>query len=239
MKRFIDISFSSIGIILLSPIFLFTIFFVFIDDLKSPFYTPLRMGKDLKPFRMIKFRSMSAGADKTGVSSTSSNDSRITSVGKIIRKFKIDELSQLFNVFIGNMSIVGPRPQIIDHVLNKYSDEEKKLLTVRPGITDFSSIVFSDEGEILKFSKDPDTDYNLLIRPWKSRLGLLYIKTRTNKIDLFLILLTIIAIFSKKKALYFLNKLLKKINAPENLVSVSKRENRLKPSTPPGVDNLK
>ena len=82
-------------------------------------------------------------ADKSGVNSTSSNDNRITNIGKIIRKFKLDELSQLFNVFIGNMSLVGPRPQIIDHVLNEYSDKEKQLLDVKPGITDFSSIVFS------------------------------------------------------------------------------------------------
>ena len=226
-----------LGLIVLTPLMIFTSILILFEDGFPIIFKQTRVGINKENFMIFKLRTMKKDVPSIGSHEVEKKFYLLS--GKVIRKFKIDELSQLFNVFIGNMSIVGPRPQIIDHVLNKYSDEEKKLLTVRPGITDFSSIVFSDEGEILKFSKDPDTDYNLLIRPWKSRLGLLYIKTRTNKIDLFLILLTIIAIFSKKKALYFLNKLLKKINAPENLVSVSKRENRLKPSTPPGVDNLK
>ena len=127
-------------------------------------------------------------ADKSGISSTSVNDKRITSIGKFIRKFKIDEILQLVNVIKGDMSLVGPRPQIPSEV-ELYSEYEKNLLSIKPGITDFSSIIFSDEGEILKDSLDPNQDYNKLIRPWKSKLGIFYINNRDNFIDLQLLFL--------------------------------------------------
>ena len=120
---------------------------------------------------MIKLRSMIVNAEKSKVDSTSSNDPRITKIGKIIRKLKLDELSQLFNVFIGEMSLVGPRPNV-KRETDLYTKVEKNLLSVKPGITDFASIIFSDESEILKNVDDPDISYNQLIRPWKSRLGL-------------------------------------------------------------------
>jgi len=227
MKRLVDLFLSFLGILFLLPIFIITILFVFFNDLKTPFYTPLRMGRNMKPFKMIKFRSMVLRADISGVNSTSSNDNRITNVGKIIRKFKLDELSQLFNVFIGNMSLVGPRPQIIDHVVNEYSDKEKQLLDVRPGITDFSSIVFSDEGDVLKDSIDPNNDYNNLIRPWKSKLGIFYIENQSILLDFYLILLTIVAIVNKRLSLRFINKLLLKYKADSELVDVSKRDKKL------------
>ena len=185
------------------------------------------MGKYMKPFKMIKFRSMVINADKSGVNSTSVSDNRITNIGRLIRKFKLDELSQLFNVLFGSMSLVGPRPQVIDHVINEYSEEERKLLNVKPGITDFSSIVFSDEGDILKDSIDPNYDYNVLIRPWKSKLGLLYIKNQSICLDISLILLTVLAILNKSLSLVFLNKLLIKYNANSNLVDVCKRNKKL------------
>ena len=215
------------GIALLFPVFFITVLFIFLNDFKNPFYTPLRMGKNMKPFKMIKFRSMTIGADKSGVNSTSINDNRITNVGKIIRKFKLDELSQLFNVLIGNMSLVGPRPQIIDHVINEYSDEEKNLLTVKPGITDISSIVFSDEGDILKDSLDPNKDYNILIRPWKSKLGILYIENQSILLDFYLILLTLLAIINKRLSLIFINKLLMNYKADSDLINISKRDKKL------------
>jgi len=170
---------------------------------------------------------MVLGADKSGVNSTSSHDNRITQVGKIIRKFKLDELSQLLNVFTGSMSLVGPRPQVIDHVLNEYSDEEMNLLAVKPGITDFASIVFSDEGDILKDSINPDKDYNNLIRPWKSKLGILYIENQTISLDFYLMVLTIVAILNKRLSLKYVNKLLLKYEADSELVDVSKRDKKL------------
>jgi lipopolysaccharide/colanic/teichoic acid biosynthesis glycosyltransferase len=194
---------------------------------------PLRMGENMKPFRMYKFRSMTVNADKSGVTSTSGNDNRITPIGKYIRKFKLDEVSQFINVFLGDMSFVGPRPQVIQHVENEYTPAEKKLLSVKPGITDISSIVFSDEGEILKDSTDPDLDYNLLIRPWKSRLGLIYIKESNLLLDFKLIVITIIAIVNKPKALKYINTLLVNINADKTLIEVCLRNKTLLPNTPP------
>jgi lipopolysaccharide/colanic/teichoic acid biosynthesis glycosyltransferase len=231
MKRLFDISFSIIGLVIFSPIILFTILFIWLYDFESPFYTPVRMGKSMIPFHMYKFRSMVIDADKTGVNSTSGNDKRITTVGRVIRKFKLDEIAQFINVFIGEMSFVGPRPQVVEHVKDEYSCEEKKLLNVKPGITDISSIVFSDEGEILKNSSDPDKDYNLLIRPWKSSLGILYVKNQTFLLDITLIILTLIAIIHKNSALKFINKILINFNADKNLIEVCKRKTPLNPNS--------
>jgi lipopolysaccharide/colanic/teichoic acid biosynthesis glycosyltransferase len=182
------------------------------------------------PFKMYKFRSMVINADSSGVTSTSGNDKRITPIGKVIRKFKLDEISQFINVFLGDMSFVGPRPQVVDHVINEYTILEKTLLNIKPGITDISSIVFSDEGDILKDSEDPDHDYNLLIRPWKSKLGLIYLNNRNFILDVKLISITIFAIINKKIALKFIHTILVQLNADENLVEVCKRQKKLVPT---------
>ena len=135
------------------------------------------------------------------------------------------------------MSFVGPRPNVLREVA-LYTEEERHLLDVRPGITDFSSIVFSDENDILKDHEDPDIGYNQLIRPWKSRLGLIYVKKRNILLDLALILLTVIAIISRKYALWGVNKLLILINASDDVIRVSKREDALVPYPPPGSDSI-
>lgn len=233
MKRFIDISLSLFGLIIFSPIIISTVFLIWLYDLHPPFYTPKRMGRKMVPFKMYKFRSMVMNADKNGASSTSSSDKRITPIGKVIRKYKLDEISQLINVFLGDMSLVGPRPQVVDHVLNEYSPVEMDILKIKPGITDISSIVFSDEGEILKDSSDPDADYNVLIRPWKSRLALVYVQHGNVWMDLKLIFLTIIAILNKRLALREINRLLISINADEHLVEVCLREKPLLPCKHP------
>lgn len=234
MKRLIDILLSLTGLILCSPVLLPTIFLVWVNDWHSPFYVAQRVGKKEKLFNMIKLRSMVINADKSGVDSTSSSDQRITSVGRFIRKYKLDELSQLWNVFIGDMSLVGPRPNV-KRETDLYTKEEKLLLTVKPGITDFSSIVFSDEGEILKDQPDPDIAYNQLIRPWKSRLGIFYIQNRNTMIDLKLILLTAISILSREKALKGVSKMLISSGATEDLVAISLRKCELTPAPPPGA----
>ena len=180
---------------------------------------------------------MSIGADKNGVNSTSLNDARITAVGHKIRKYKLDEFTQLWNVLVGDMSLVGPRPNVLADT-NLYTKVENKLFTVRPGITDFSSIVFSDEGKILENEKDPDLAYNQLIRPWKSRLGLIYIEKRTLVLDLQIILFTIISLFSRQKALNWVSKKMKEFNVDSNIVKISKREDDLYPFNPPGSDEV-
>lgn len=238
MKRVFDFLISGVALLLLSPIFLITILVVWLQDFKNPFYIPLRMGKNMSPFKMYKFRSMVMNADKTGVTSTSGKDQRITAVGRIIRKFKLDELSQLINVFLGDMSLVGPRPQVVSHVKECYTKDEKRLLSVRPGITDISSIVFSDEGEILKDSSDPDITYNQLIRPWKSRLGIFYIENKNLLLDMKLIYLTVIAIISKESALKSINRILSRLKADKELIAVAKRDQPLVPTPPPGARNI-
>ena len=237
MKRVFDFILALIGLIISSPILIPVIFLVWIQDWHSPFYIAPRVGKDEKQFKMLKLRSMIVNADKSGVDSTSSNDKRITGVGRFIRKYKLDELSQLWNVLIGDMSLVGPRPNV-KRETDLYTIEEKKLLTVRPGITDFSSIVFSDEGDILKDQSDPDIAYNQLIRPGKSMLGIFYIENRTFIIDIQLVYLTVLAIISKEKALNSLNIILKKLEATDLLLNIASRKQNLYPMPPPGARNI-
>ena len=235
IKRLLDIVISLIGLICFSPILLFASILVWSNDKKSPFYIPPRVGKKGKIFYMVKLRSMVVNADKTGVDSTSNNDLRITSVGQKIRKYKLDELTQLWNVFLGDMSVVGPRPNVKAEV-DLYTDVEKELLSIKPGITDFSSIVFSDEGKILEDKKDPDLAYHQLIRPWKSRLGLIYIKHRSITLDFEIIIYTLVALISKRTALNWVSKKLGNFGVDRDLVNISKREIELFPYPPPGSD---
>lgn len=237
MKRIFDFIVSLFGLIIFSPVLLIVMFFVWINDFGNPFYIASRVGKDGELFNMYKLRSMVVNADKSGVDSTSNNDMRITKVGKFIRMFKLDELSQLINVFIGDMSLVGPRPNVKREV-DLYTQEEMKLLTVKPGITDFASIVFSDEGDILQDKENPDLAYNQLIRPWKSRLGIFYIEKQSLVLDIRLIMLTALAIFNKSKALAKVNRILKRNKADEALVKVSRREEELTPFPPPGSNEI-
>ena len=237
MKRLFDIFFSFFGLVFFAPILIPVIILIWIQDFKNPFYIAPRVGLNGKLFKMIKLRSMIINADSSGVDSTSNNDTRITIVGKFIRKFKLDELSQIYNVLIGDMSFVGPRPNVKNET-DLYTNEEKVLITVKPGITDFSSIVFSDEGEILSNSVDPNIDYNQLIRPGKSMLGIFYVNNNNLILDIKLIFLTILSIFSKKKALKFITKILEKKNANENLIKIASRKYKLERIPPPGSKNI-
>ena len=233
LKRFLDIVISFTGLLVASPVLIPLLLLVWRQDNHSPFYIAPRIGMGGKTFHMVKVRSMVVNADESGVDSTSANDNRITALGYFIRRFKIDEITQLWNVLKGDMSLVGPRPNVQRDV-SLYTNVEKKLLEARPGITDLSSIVFSDEGEILKDRPDPDLSYNQLIRPWKSRLGLLYVDHQSVSLDLHLILLTVIAIVSKEKALEGIQKLLAKLHAEESLQRISRRKEDLQPFPPPG-----
>jgi lipopolysaccharide/colanic/teichoic acid biosynthesis glycosyltransferase len=233
MKRVFDIVASFFGLLLASPVLLPVMFFVWRQDGYSPFYVAQRVGKDDRLFSMIKLRSMVANADKSGVDSTGANDQRITPVGHFIRRYKLDELTQLWNVLIGDMSLVGPRPNV-KRETDLYTEAEKRLLSVQPGITDFASIVFSDEGDILKDHDDPDIAYNQLIRPGKSMLGIFYIENRSLFLDIRLCWLTVIAIFSRKKALAVVTKLLSSLRAPKALLEIASRQFPLVPMPPPG-----
>lgn len=237
MKRLVDIIFSFTGLVLISPVMLPVMFLVWYQDKHSPFYIAPRVGKNETEFNMVKLRSMVIDADKSGVDSTSGNDSRITRVGHFIRRYKLDELTQLWNVLIGDMSLVGPRPNV-KRETDLYTSEEKRILSVKPGITDLASIVFSDEGDILANHEDPDLAYNQLIRPWKSRLCLIYIDNQSFLLDMKLIILTVISIVNKQFALGVINRILSGINADQKVIDASQRNNQLEPYPPPGSDTV-
>ena len=194
MKRLIDFVSSTIGLLIFSPVLVLIAILIKIDSQGPVFYRGARAGRDGRSFRIFKFRSMVTNADKIGGPSSSADDPRITKVGAFLRKYKLDELPQLLNVWLGQMSLVGPRPEVMQEVL-LYTDEEKRLLEVRPGITDWSSIKFRDEGEILRGSVDPHQAYREKIRPEKIRLGLEYVNQHTTWIDMRIIFQTFKVIF--------------------------------------------
>ncbi len=199
IKRIFDFIFALLGLIILSPIFLFFAICIKVESKGPVFYRGTRVGRFGKPFRIFKFRSMVENAERMGASSTGESDMRVTKVGRFIRKFKLDEFSQLINVLFGDMSLVGPRPEVQKFV-DLYTEEERKLLTLRPGITDWSSIKFHNEGEIIEKSgiEDADEAYAKLIRPEKLRLQLKYLHENNLWIDTKIIFSTIITIFTTR-----------------------------------------
>jgi lipopolysaccharide/colanic/teichoic acid biosynthesis glycosyltransferase len=237
LKRAFDVVASIIGLIVASPILLPVMFLVWWQDKHSPFYVAQRTGKDGLPFRMVKLRSMVINADKTGVDSTGANDRRITAVGRFIRRTKLDELTQLWNVLKGDMSLVGPRPNV-KRETDLYTPVERGLLAMKPGITDFSSLVFADEGDILKNEADPDIAYNQLIRPGKGRLGLFYIEHQSFTVDLRICFLTGMAVVSRGRMLRQVQSLLARLGASPDLVLLAGRSTPLVPTPPPGATRI-
>ena len=194
MKRLFDIVASLIGLVLFSPLLIAVAIWVKLDSPGPVFYRGRRGGIGNKPFGIYKFRSMVMNADKIGGSSTSGEDPRVTKSGRFIRKDKIDELSQLLNVLVGDMSIVGPRPEVLSYT-SKYEGELLEILSVRPGITDWASIWNADEGGVLAGAKDPDRAYEILIQPTKLQLQLRYVRERTFWSDIKIIFYTARRIF--------------------------------------------
>ncbi len=237
MKRTFDILVSLIALTLLAPLLAAVAVAVWLDDRHSPFFFAIRVARGGGDFRMVKFRTMIPGAWKSGVNSTASGDARITRMGRFLRKGKLDELPQLWNVLTGDMSLVGPRPQVRADV-NLYSSEETQMLRARPGITDLASIVFADEGEILAGSADPDLLYNQVVRPWKSRLILLYLDRRSFLLDLHILFLTALALVSRQRALRSLTLLLDAMGAGEKLKAMASRKVPLEAWPPPGASAI-
>jgi lipopolysaccharide/colanic/teichoic acid biosynthesis glycosyltransferase len=231
VKRLFDVVASLAGLVLLSPVLLVLMFLVWRQDGHSPIYQGVRAARNGGTFKMNKLRSMVVHADKTGVESTGAADTRITPLGHFIRRWKIDEFTQLWNVLKGDMSLVGPRPNTVKAV-EGYTERERGLLAVRPGITDFASIVFSDEGEIIKDADDPDAAYDKLIRPWKGRLGLIYAEHVNVLLDIKLIWLTIVAIIDKSAALKGVERELRRLGVDEEVIAVSRRDRPLVPAAP-------
>jgi lipopolysaccharide/colanic/teichoic acid biosynthesis glycosyltransferase len=194
MKRLFDIVFALSGLLLLSPVLFLAAVCVKAGSSGPLFYRGWRAGRNGRPFRIFKYRTMVPNADKLGGAETADDDPRITKVGHFLRRFKLDEFPQLLNVLKGDMSFVGPRPEVLEEVA-RYTAEERQLLSVRPGITDWASIKFHHEGRILKGNGDPHETYHRVIRPEKVRLGLQYVRRNSLLIDIHILVRSIAVIF--------------------------------------------
>jgi lipopolysaccharide/colanic/teichoic acid biosynthesis glycosyltransferase len=205
MKRLFDIFFSAVGLIVLLPFFAVVAVIIKIESRGPIFFLQKRIGKNLKPFNLYKFRTMVTDVENRGVMITPDDDPRITAVGRFLRKTKIDELPQLWNVLKGDMSFVGPRPEVEKYV-NKYREEYEKILKLRPGITGLGSLAYSDEGSVLKDKKDAEEYYIQVLLPEKIDFAMEYMKKASLLYDLKLILFTIF------KLLYPHDSIVKAIN---------------------------
>lgn len=197
IKRVFDIVFSLLALIILIPLFLIISFIIKTSSKGPVFFKQIRVGKDGKEFKIIKFRTMEVDAEKKGMQITVGQDCRITKEGRWLRKFKLDELPQLINVLVGEMSLIGPRPEVPKYVAY-YDDYQRKILKVRPGITDLASIEFRAENELLGKSIDPEKTYIEEIMPAKFNLNLKYIKSMSLFNDLKIIMKTIIVLLLNK-----------------------------------------
>lgn len=190
MTRIFDILFATLGLVILSPLLIFVYVAIVLESRGGGFYRQERTGRYGKPFRLIKFRSMYVNADKHGLITVGGHDNRITRVGYYIRKYKIDELPQLINVVKGDMSIVGPRPEVKKYT-DLYTEVQRKILDIRPGITDYASIKYVDENEILGTSDNPERTYIEQIMPDKIKLNMIYISQNGIKEYFKIIFLTL------------------------------------------------
>jgi lipopolysaccharide/colanic/teichoic acid biosynthesis glycosyltransferase len=196
LKRLFDIIFSFVGIVLLSPFFIIISILIILESKGGFFYLQERVGKDNINFKIIKFRTMKPGSDKKGLLTIGDKDNRVTKIGYFLRKYKLDELPQLINILKGDMSFVGPRPEVRKYV-DLYNKNQMKVLTVKPGLTDYSSIEYINESEILKISDNPEKTYIEEVMPKKLELNLFYINNQSFKNDIKIILNTIKKIISK------------------------------------------
>ncbi len=178
MIRFFDIFLSAFGMLVLSPFFILIAILIKLDSRGPIYYRQIRVGRDFEDFEVLKFRTMKVGSDKFGLLTIGGKDSRVTKLGYFLRRYKLDELPQLHNVLIGDMSLVGPRPEVRKYV-ELYSAFQSTVLSVRPGITDWASIKYKDENNILANSTDPEKAYIEIVLPEKIKLNMVYIKNRS------------------------------------------------------------
>lgn len=196
MKRFLDIIFSGLGLICLSPLFVFLALWVKLDSPGPVFYRQVRVGRNNRDFKLYKFRSMRVDSDKKGLITIGGHDPRVTQSGYYIRKYKLDEFPQLINVFLGDMSLVGPRPEVRKYV-DMYTDEQMHVLDVRPGITDMASIYYRNENELLGKANNPEKYYREVIMQDKLRINLEYVRNHSVIGDFRMILKTLFVVIAK------------------------------------------
>lgn len=197
MNRALDIFLSLVTFILLLPLFVLIGLIIIIDSSGGAFYKQSRVGKNNRDFYILKFRTMFQNSDQQGLITTGSSDKRVTKAGRFLRKYKLDEFPQLINILAGDMSIVGPRPEVRKYV-NLYDQQQMKVLSVRPGLTDYASLVYYQEGELLASHSDPEKVYREEIMPAKLALNLKYIEEKSLWTDLIIIGKTIRRIFSNR-----------------------------------------
>ena len=195
LKRLFDIVFSLFGLILVSPLFLVIAVLIKRESPGKAFYRGERVGKNGKPFKIFKFRTMVPAAEKLGGPSTAGDDPRLLKIGLFLKKYQLDELPQLINVLKGEMSFVGPRPEVKMYVDMMSSEEKRIILSVPQGMTDLASLVNFHESDVLKGSPDPEKTYMEKIRPEKIRLQIEYVKNRSFLLDLKIIIKTILKVF--------------------------------------------
>lgn len=237
MRRLFDISFSMIVLMIFSPLMLTALVIVYLWDRETPIFFSNRIGLNGRPFKMLKIRTMVTDAEKYNIDSTKRDDPRITPVGHIIRRLKLDEFPQFVNVLLGQLSLVGPRPNV-QRETDIYTQEESRLLSVKPGVTDLSSIIFFDLAQILENSKDANIAYNQLVRPWKSRLGLLYIDHKSFLLDMYIIFLTALSFVCRRCSLNLCASLIARLGGDDNLLEICKRTRALRPYPPPGSKDI-
>ncbi len=196
MKRLFDIVASGCGLLVLSPVFLILAIWIKLDSKGPVFYRQVRVGRNNKDFKLFKFRSMRVGADKKGLITVGGHDPRVTRSGYYIRKYKLDEFPQLINVFLGDMSLVGPRPEVRKYV-DMYTPEQMHVLDVRPGITSLASIRYRNENDILAAAEDPDKCYIETVMPDKLTIDLEYVAKHSFFYDVKLIFMTFWEIVTK------------------------------------------
>lgn len=194
IKRLFDISISFLALIMLLPVLIIISIWVLLDSKGGIFYRQSRVGKNNRDFTLLKFRTMHPGADTKGLLTVGERDPRITGAGYSLRRTKLDELPQLINILAGDMSLVGPRPEVRKYV-DLYTDDQLKVLDIRPGLTDNASLAYIDESEILAKSEDPEKTYIETILPAKLELNLQYIRERSMVKDIGIIFRTISGIF--------------------------------------------
>jgi len=224
-KRLFDLIFAMLAAIVTAPVVALLCLIVWLQDRHNPLYIPRRIGKDGKPFPVFKLRTMVVGADRTGVDTTIKGDNRLLPFAETFRRYKMDELPQFWNVILGQMSVVGPRPNVAREV-EKYTPEERRLLTVKPGLTDFASVVFADLGERLAGQQDANLAYETMVRPTKARLGLFYVDNHTLWMDIVLVAATVVAVFDRHRAAKIVVWLLDRAGAPVDLVEMIDRQDR-------------
>ncbi|MDA5192489.1 sugar transferase [Govanella unica] len=235
--RLLDICGALVGLTLSAPFMLIAMLLIWLEDRHNPFYIAERIGAGGKPFRFIKLRSISV---RRGVGSDeiiTADDPRVTRLGHFIRASKFDELPQFWHVLHGDMSLVGPRANVAS-IVESFTEEERQIISIKPGITDLASIVFLNLGKVLEGSRDPKLDYNRLVRPWKSRLALLYVRNQSLGLALRTLVLTVVAFVSHPRALEGVARLASHYKTDPRLARIVRREEGLVPYPPPGADKI-